>query len=44
MIGPQVLMMDHLGAAFIACMIPLVLAIVVFFMGLIVHATRKAVL
>lgn len=29
-VGPQVLTMDHLGVAFIACALPLVLAVIVF--------------
>lgn len=38
-IGPQVLTMDHLEVAFIACFIPLVLAIVVFILEIVVGAT-----
>lgn len=43
-IGPQVQTMEHLGVAFVACMIPLGLAIVVFLMEVISHATEKILL
>lgn len=38
-IGPQVLTMDHLGVAFIACLIPLGLAAVVFLMEVVASKT-----
>lgn len=40
-IGPQVLTMEHLGLGFIACLIPLGLAIAVFCMEFVVHGLRR---
>lgn len=40
-IGPQVLSLDHLWLGFIACLIPLALAIIVFFVEISVHAAKK---
>lgn len=39
-IGPQVLTLEHLDLGFIACLIPLVAAIVVFCMELVVHGLK----
>lgn len=43
-IGPQVLTMEHLEIGFIACLIPLGCAVVIFFTEIVFHAVAKAVL
>lgn len=40
-IGPQVLTMDHLGLCFIACLIPLGIAFVIFLIEVIVSSCKK---
>lgn len=42
-IGPQVLTMDHLGVAFIACSLPLLLAIAAFLGEVVLHRHRHRI-
>lgn len=42
-IGPQVLTMDHLGVAFIACMIPLSMAVVAFMVEISIQTYRTKI-